>query len=110
MGVGFAYSVIAYESALKGLGKLEVNEQRLRDDLNNSWEVLAEPLQTIMRRYGVSEPYEKLKALTRGQQITKDILHAFIETLDVPKEAKVAMRKLTPENYIGNAVQQAKNI
>jgi adenylosuccinate lyase len=110
MGVGFAYSLIAYESTLKGLGKLEVNEQRLRDDLNNSWEVLAEPLQTIMRRYGVAEPYEKLKALTRGQQINKEILHKFIETLDVPDEAKISMRKLTPENYIGNAAQQAENI
>jgi adenylosuccinate lyase len=110
MGVGFAYSLIAYESTLKGLGKLEVNETRLKEDLDNSWEVLAEPLQTIMRRYHVAEPYEKLKALTRGQRITKDILHHFIETLDVPAEAKQAMRQLTPENYIGNAAAQAKNI
>jgi len=110
MGVGFAYSLIAYESTMKGLGKLEVNEPRLRDDLNNSWEVLAEPLQTIMRRYGVAEPYEKLKALTRGQSINKAVLHQFVDTLDVPKEAKDAMKKLTPENYIGNAAQQAKTI
>jgi len=110
MGVGFAYSLIAYESTLKGLGKLEVNEQRLRDDLTNSWEVLAEPLQTIMRRYGIAEPYEKLKALTRGQSINKAVLHQFVDALDVPKEAKDAMKKLTPENYIGNAAQQAKNI
>lgn len=110
MGVGFAYSLIAYESTLKGLGKLEINEQRLREDLNNSWEVLAEPLQTIMRRYGVAEPYEKLKALTRGQQINRDILHQFIDSLDVPAEAKTAMKKLTPENYIGNAAEQAQNI
>ena len=110
MGVGFAYSLIAYESTLKGLGKLEVNQQRLQEDLNNSWEVLAEPLQTIMRRYCVAEPYEKLKALTRGQQITREILHTFIDTLDVPADAKVAMKKLTPENYIGNAEAQAKNI
>lgn len=110
MGVGFAYSLIAYESTLKGLGKLEVNEARLKEDLNNSWEVLAEPLQTIMRRYGVAEPYEKLKALTRGQQINQAVLHAFIETLDVPPEAKQSMKKLTPGNYIGNAAEQAKNI
>jgi len=110
MGVGFAYSLIAYESTLKGLGKLEVNETRLRDDLNNSWEVLAEPLQTIMRRYGVAEPYEKLKALTRGQQINKEILHKFIDNLDVPTAAKDAMRALTPENYIGNAAAQANHI
>jgi adenylosuccinate lyase len=110
MGVGFAYSLIAYESTLKGFGKLEVNESRLREDLNNSWEVLAEPLQTIMRRYGVTEPYEKLKALTRGQQINQAVLHAFIDTLNIPAEAKQAMKVLTPENYIGNAAEQAKNI
>jgi adenylosuccinate lyase len=110
MGVGFAYSLIAYASTLKGLSKLEVNPQRLAADLDNSWEVLAEPLQTIMRRYGVAEPYEKLKALTRGQHITQTILHRFIDGLDVPQDAKEAMRKLTPENYIGNAAQQASDI
>lgn len=110
MGVGFAYSIIAYESTLKGLNKLEVNEARLKDDLDNSWEVLAEPLQTIMRRYRVAEPYEKLKALTRGQRMTKEILHAFIDNLDVPPEAKQAMRQLTPHNYLGSAAQQAKNL
>lgn len=109
MGVGFAYSIIAYESTLKGLSKLEINELRLNEDLNNSWEVLAEPLQTIMRRYHVSEPYEKLKALTRGQRITREILHTFIDTLDIPELAKQAMRKLTPQNYVGNAAEQAKN-
>jgi len=108
MGVGFAYSVIAYESTLKGIGKLEINEERLAEDLDNSWEVLAEPIQTIMRRYGVDEPYEKLKALTRGQKITAEVLEDFVNGLDVPEEAKAAMLKLTPANYIGNAVSQAE--
>lgn len=107
MGVGFAYSAIAYASVLKGIGKLEINSERLADDLDNSWEVLAEPIQTIMRRYGVDEPYEKLKALTRGQKITTEVLADFVETLDVPEQAKQAMRELTPANYIGNAIDQA---
>ena len=108
MGVGFAYSAIAYASTLKGIGKLEINAARIAEDLDNSWEVLAEPIQTIMRRYAVEEPYEKLKALTRGQKITADVIREFVETLDVPEEAKQAMRDLTPANYIGNAVEQAK--
>lgn len=107
MGVGFAYSAIAYASVLKGIGKLEINGERLAQDLDNSWEVLAEPIQTIMRRYGVDEPYEKLKALTRGQKITTKVLADFVETLDVPEQAKQAMRELTPANYIGNAIDQA---
>ena len=110
MGVGFAYSLIAYQASLKGLNKLEVNQVRIAEDLNNSWEVLAEPIQTIMRRYHVEEPYEKLKALTRGQTVNQETLLTFIENLDVPEEAKQAMRCLTPENYIGNARQQAQNI
>ena len=108
MGVGFGYSSIAYASTLKGIGKLQLNESRLAEDLDNSWEILAEPIQTIMRRYGVAEPYEKLKALTRGQAITPAVIHDFVETLDVPEEAKQAMRALTPANYIGNAIEQAK--
>ena len=110
MGVGFGYCAIAYASILKGLGKLEINEARLAEDLDNSWEVLAEPIQTIMRRYGVAEPYEKLKALTRGQTITAEILSQFVETLDIPEGAKVDIRALTPSNYIGNAVEQANNL
>ena len=109
MGVGFAYSAIAYASTLKGIGKLELNDKRIAEDLDNSWEVLAEPIQTIMRRYAVEEPYEKLKALTRGQKITADVIREFVETLDVPEEAKQAMRDLTPANYIGNAAEQAKD-
>jgi len=110
MGVGFGYCAIAYASVLKGMSKLEINEARIAEDLDNSWEVLAEPIQTIMRRYGVDEPYEKLKALTRGQTITSTILSEFVETLNIPEEAKAAIREMTPANYIGNAVAQAKNI
>ncbi|WP_331350881.1 adenylosuccinate lyase [Cellvibrio sp. UBA7671] len=110
MGVGFGYGMIAYASTLKGMSKLEINRARLAEDLNNSWEVLAEPIQTIMRRYNVAEPYEKLKALTRGQTINREVLAAFVETLDIPEHAKQTMRDLTPANYIGNAVDQAKAI
>lgn len=110
MGVGFGYGMIAYASTLKGISKLEINRARLAEDLNNSWEVLAEPIQTIMRRYNVAEPYEKLKALTRGQTINREVLAAFVETLDIPEHAKQTMRDLTPANYIGNAVDQAKAI
>lgn len=110
MGVGFAYSTMAYAATLKGISKLEINRARLAQDLDSSWEVLAEPIQTIMRRYNIEEPYEKLKALTRGQAITRDVIEKFVETLDVPESAKQSMRDLTPENYIGNAIAQAKNI
>jgi adenylosuccinate lyase len=110
MGVGFAYSLIAYEATLKGLGKLELRCDRLDEDLNNAWEVMAEPIQTIMRRYNVANPYEKLKALTRGQKVTAEVMSDFIAALDVPEEAKQLMRGLTPSNYIGNAEQQAKDI
>jgi adenylosuccinate lyase len=108
MGVGFGYSSIAYQSTLKGIGKLELNQQRLAEDLNNAWEVLAEPVQTVMRRYNIPEPYEKLKALTRGQAITKETIQAFIETLEIPESAKAELRQLTPASYIGNAIAQAK--
>lgn len=110
MGVGFGYSIIAYAATLKGIGKLELNHQVLAEDLDNAWEVLAEPIQTVMRRYGVDEPYEKLKNLTRGQAITKDVMVKFIATLDIPAEAKEALTALTPSNYIGNAQQQADDI
>ena len=110
MGVGFAYSLIAYQSTQKGLGKLELNETVLNDDLNQAWEVLAEPLQTIMRRYGVDEPYEKLKALTRGKQVNAESLAEFIHQLGISEEAKAAMLALTPTNYIGQAVELAEQI
>lgn len=110
MGVGFGYCAIAYFSVLKGLSKLEINEEKLAADLDNSWEVLAEPIQTIMRRYGVDEPYEKLKALTRGQKITPEILSNFVETLEIPESAKADIRNMTPGSYIGNAIDQANAI
>jgi len=103
MGVGFGYSLLACTATLKGISKLEVNPARLAEDLDNSWEVLAEPIQTVMRRYGIPEPYEKLKALTRGQAITRDTLHAFITTLELPNETKTQLLALTPANYVGLA-------
>ena len=110
LGVGFAHSVIAYEASLKGIGKLELNAARIAEDLDNCWEVLAEPVQTVMRRYAVENAYEKLKDLTRGKGITPEALQAFIEGLDIPAQAKAELRQLTPANYIGNAVAQAKRI
>jgi adenylosuccinate lyase len=103
MGVGFGYSLLAYASTLKGISKLEVNAAKLAADLDNSWEVLAEPIQTVMRRYGIPEPYEKLKALTRGQAITKELLQAFIDTLELPAPVIEELRALTPATYIGMA-------
>ncbi|MBL4584901.1 MAG: adenylosuccinate lyase [Pseudomonadales bacterium] len=110
LGVGVGYSVIAYQSALKGISKLEINEARLLQDLDSSWEVLAEPIQTIMRRYNIENPYEKLKELTRGKTITREILADFVETLEMPEEAKEQMRNLTPANYTGYAQQLAEAI
>ena len=110
LGVGFAHSVIAYEASLKGIGKLELNAARIAEDLDNCWEVLAEPVQTVMRRYAVENAYEKLKDLTRGKGITPDALLAFIDALQIPAEAKAELRKLTPASYIGNAGDQAKRI
>ncbi|WP_298635249.1 adenylosuccinate lyase [uncultured Umboniibacter sp.] len=110
MGVGFSYSLLAYEATLKGLSKLELNAAQLAFDLDSSWEVLAEPIQTVMRRYGIDEPYEKLKALTRGQTINAETLAVFVDTLELPDHVKVELKALTPANYIGNAVDQANAI
>jgi len=110
LGVGFAHSLIAYEATLKGLGKLEINPARLDEDLDNAWEVLAEPIQTVMRRYNIEKPYEKLKALTRGKSMTPEVIQSFVETLEMPDSAKAELMALTPGNYIGNAVDQARNI
>ncbi|MCQ2029964.1 adenylosuccinate lyase [Stutzerimonas zhaodongensis] len=110
LGVGFAHSVIAYEASLKGIGKLQLNEARIAEDLDACWEVLAEPIQTVMRRYAIENPYEKLKELTRGKGITPAALQTFIDSLDMPAEAKEALRQLTPATYVGNAAAQAKRI
>ena len=104
LGSGIAYSLIAYKSTLKGLGKLELNHGALQADLDNSWEVLAEPIQTIMRKYNIEEPYEKLKVLTRGQSLNQQRIEAMILTLDLPEEARQQILALTPANYIGEAV------
>lgn len=109
MGVGFGYSLLAYTSTLKGISKLEVNAAKLAADLDNSWEVLAEPIQTVMRRYGIPEPYEKLKALTRGQAITKEVLQTFIGTLELPEPVIAELKDLTPATYIGMAEKLTDN-
>ena len=110
LGVGFAHSVIAYEATLKGISKLELNVQRIAEDLDNCWEVLAEPVQTVMRRYAVPDAYEKLKELTRGKGITPQALQSFVDELEIPDAAKRELKALTPANYIGNAVAQARRI
>jgi adenylosuccinate lyase len=111
MGVAFGYSLLGYDSCLKGLGKLEANRARLAEDLDSSWEVLAEPIQTVMRRYGIENPYEQLKALTRGKGgITREALHDFISGLAIPQEAKSLLLDMTPASYIGKATELAKRI
>jgi adenylosuccinate lyase len=110
MGVGFAYSTIAWQSALRGIDKLEVNAARLDADLDANWEVLAEPIQTVMRRYGIPQPYEKLKALTRGQRIDQSGMQVFIDSLDLPEPVKTQLKGLTPASYIGSAAQQAREV
>lgn len=109
-GVGIAHTSIAIQSTLKGLSKLELNPQTLNADLDTNWEVLAEPIQTVMRRYGIKEPYEKLKQLTCGQQITADAIQAFVQTLAIPEQAKADLLKLTPHNYTGYAKKLATEI
>jgi len=109
-GVALAYSLLAWKSTLRGCGKLEANEEKLAADLMNNWEVLAEPIQTVMRRYGIEEPYEKLKELTRGKGITQDTLRDFIAKLEIPEDARTGLLELTPSSYIGNAVAQARGI
>jgi adenylosuccinate lyase len=110
LGVGIAHVSIALQSALRGLGKLEADDGRLTADLDAHWEVLAEPIQTVMRRYGVDHPYERLKDLTRGQRVGPETLRRFIDGLEIPEEAKARLRGLTPAAYIGNAEQQALGV
>jgi adenylosuccinate lyase len=110
IGVGFGYTLLAYDSCLRGLNKLEVNPARLAADLDANWEVLAEPVQTVMRRYGIENPYEQLKELTRGKGISKDALRDFITGLAIPQEAKDGLLAMTPANYIGIAASLAKAI
>lgn len=107
LGVGFAHSLIAYEATLKGLSKLEINPPRLDADLNNAWEVLAEPIQTVMRRYNIEKPYEKLKELTRGKDMSPELIREFVQSLDIPEQAKADLMALSPASYVGNAADQA---
>lgn len=109
LGVGMGHCMIAYQSLNKGLGKLQVDADALDRDLDANWEVLAEPVQTVMRRYGIEKPYEKLKALTRGQRISKDALHSFILDLDIPQDARERLLAMTPASYVGDAAEQARN-
>jgi adenylosuccinate lyase len=108
IGVAFAHSLIAYKSLLRGIDKLAINKSHLQEDLAQNWEVLAEAIQTVMRRYNIKNSYEKLKQLTRGKKIDQKILHGFIDNLDLPSIVKKQLKELTPENYLGNAVAQAK--
>lgn len=110
MGVGLGYALIAYDACLRGLGKLELNAAALDADLDRTWEVLAEPIQTVMRRYGIENPYEQLKELTRGKGITREGLQTFIQSLAIPEAEKVRLLAMTPANYIGNAAQVAKKV
>jgi len=110
MGSGLAHSLIGYRALQKGVGKLGLNPKTLLADLDQSWEVLAEPIQTVMRRYGIEQPYEKLKQLTRGQAITRATLHDFIDTLDLPANVKDRLKALSPASYLGNATQQVDQL
>jgi adenylosuccinate lyase len=110
LGVGLAHCLIAYQSTKRGISKLEVNEAKLLEDLDNNWEVLAEPIQTVMRRYGIENPYEKLKDLTRGQRLDAKQMKAFVDKLDIPADAKKQLKELTPASYLGIAAKLAKEI
>jgi adenylosuccinate lyase len=109
-GVALGYTLIALGSALQGLGRLQLNEAVIAADVDDAWEVLAEAVQTVMRRYGVPEPYEKLKALTRGQAVTKELLQQFIGSLDIPDEERQRLLELTPATYIGLAGELARDV
>jgi len=110
IGLAFGYSMLAYTSALQGIAKLEVNESAIAEDLDSNWEVLAEPVQTIMRKCGVEEPYEKLKAFTRGQSVTQEMMSTFAEQLDIPREEKQKLLGLKPDSYLGNASSKASGL
>jgi adenylosuccinate lyase len=110
LGTGIGHTIIALDSLKRGIDKLEINADAIAADLEHNWEVLAEPIQTVMRRYGIEQPYEKLKTLTRGQKLDAEAIRQFVEALEIPDSAKQELIKLTPSAYIGNAIEQAKNI
>ncbi|WP_413529505.1 adenylosuccinate lyase [Rahnella inusitata] len=110
LGVGLGYALIAYQATMKGVSKLEVNEANLANELDHNWEVLAEPIQTVMRRYGIEKPYEKLKELTRGKRVDAAGMQTFIDSLELPEEEKVRLKAMTPGNYIGRATKMVDEL
>lgn len=110
IGVAFGYAVLAYTSLSTGLGKLELNEEALAEDLDASWEVLAEPIQTVMRRFGVQGAYEQLKEVTRGKTVTAEALHGLIRSLEIPEAEKERLLAMTPSSYVGKAAELAKRV
>jgi adenylosuccinate lyase len=110
LGVGIGYSLIAYQACIKGLSRLRVDQLVIASDLQQAWETLAEPIQTVMRRYGIADSYERLKELTRGKAITAESLHAFIEDLPIPAAEKARLATLSPDTYLGDAVRLARAI
>ena len=110
LGTGLAHSLIAFRATMKGLNKLEINPAAIDKDIDNCWEILAEPIQTVMRRYRIEQPYEKLKELTRGKEINQQVIEEFVQKLEIPSEAKQSLLDLTPRTYLGNAIQQANDI
>ena len=110
MGVGLGYTLLGYDSLLKGLGKLEARPENMQADLDANWELLAEPIQTVMRRYGIANPYEKLKELTRGHRVSREDMQNFVRSLEIPEAAKESLLQLTPWDYTGKAAELAKRI
>ena len=110
MGVAIGYSVLAYDSLTRGLDKLELNETRLAEDLDSAWEVLAEPIQTVMRRHGLPDPYDQLKKFTRGQPMTRELIQGFVAALDLPQEDKARLLAMTPGSYTGIGAALAAKI
>ena len=110
LGTGFGYSLIAYSSTLRGLSKLETNAGAMAEDLDRNWEVLAEPIQTVMRKHAIDRPYERLKELTRGRRVDREGMRAFVGALDMPEVDKQRLMDMTPLTYIGNATAQANDI
>jgi len=110
MGVALGYTLLAYDSLLRGLNKLEADADHLHADLDANWELLAEPVQTVMRRYGVANPYEKLKELTRGKRVSREDMHSFVASLEIPAAAKADLLELTPWDYTGMAALLARRI
>jgi adenylosuccinate lyase len=110
MGVAVGYAVLAYQSLLAGLNKLEINEAAIVDDLDASWEVLAEPIQTVMRRFGLPQPYEQLKKFTRGEPMTRELMQGFIAKLEIPEAEKQRLLAMTPGSYTGKAAELAKRV